>query len=140
MPEEPTIPDLVELVRQAFDAGNRHDLDALMAFFAPGAVVDMSDMALGIFEGVAAIRGFLEDWWGTWGDHLVEAQEMVNLGDGVVYTHTHETGRLKGSDGYVEQHRGWVFVWANRMVERLTAYLDVDEARAAAERLAEERG
>jgi len=30
MSEEPTTPDLMELMRQAFDAGNRHDLEALM--------------------------------------------------------------------------------------------------------------
>ena len=110
-----------------------------MRFFSADAVVDMSDMALGTFEGAAAIRGFLEDWWGTWGDHLVEDEEMVDLGHGVVYTHAREAGRLVGSDGYVEQHRGWVFVWVNRMIERLTAYLDIDDARAAAERIAEER-
>jgi ketosteroid isomerase-like protein len=140
MPEEATTPDLRELTRRAFDAGNRHDLDALMTFFAPDAVVDMSDLALGTFEGVTAIRRFLEDWWGTWGDHLIEEEETVDLGHGVVYTHAREAGRLEGSDGYVEQHRGWVLVWANRMIERFTAYLDIGEARAAAQRLAEERG
>ena len=139
MSAESTTPELAELMRQAFDAGNRHDLDALMRFFSADAVVDMSDMALGTFEGPAAIRGFLEDWWGTWGDHLVEAEEMVDLGHGVVFTHTREAGRLMGSDGQVEQHRGWVFVWVDGMVERFTAYLDPDEARAAAERLAASR-
>jgi ketosteroid isomerase-like protein len=140
MSEESTTPDLMELMRQAFDAGNRHDLDALMRFFSAEAVVDMSDMALGTFEGAGQIRGFLEDWWGTWGDHLVEAEEMADLGHGVMYAHAHEAGRPMASDGYVEQHRGWVFVWVDRMIERFTAYLDVDEARAAAERLAQERG
>jgi ketosteroid isomerase-like protein len=140
MSEESTTPDLVELTRRAFDAGNRHDLDALMTFFAPDAVVDMSDLALGTFEGVTAIGRFLEDWWATWGDHLIEAEETVDLGHGVVFVHAHEAGRLLGSDGRVEQHRGWVLVWMQGSIERLAAYLDVEEVRAAAKRLAAERG
>jgi ketosteroid isomerase-like protein len=139
MSEESTARDLTDLMRQAFDAGNRHDLDALMRFFAADAVVDMSDMTLGTFEGAAAIRSFLEDWWGTWGDHLVEEEEIVDLGHGVVFVHAHEAGRLVGSDGRVDQHRGWVFVWVQGSIERLAAYLDVEEARTAAERLAESR-
>jgi hypothetical protein len=30
-------------------------------------------------------------------------------------------------------------IWADGLIERTTAFLDIDEARAAAERLAEER-
>jgi ketosteroid isomerase-like protein len=140
MPEEPTTPDPVELTRQAEDAWSRHDLDALMGFYAYDAVFDLSDLGIGTFEGAAAIRGFLEDWLGTWGDHLIEIEEMVDLGHGVVFACAREAGRLVGSDGQVEQHRGWVFVWVDRMVERFTAYLDIDDARAAAERLAESKG
>jgi hypothetical protein len=34
---------------------------------------------------------------------------------------------------------GRVFLWVDGLIERVTAYLDIEEARAAAERLAEER-
>jgi ketosteroid isomerase-like protein len=61
MPEESTTPDLVELTRQAFDAANRGELDAMMSFLAPHAVFEAT--ALGVsFEGVAAVRGVIEDW------------------------------------------------------------------------------
>jgi hypothetical protein len=30
--------------------------------------------------------------------------------------------------------------WADGLIERVTTFLDIDEARAAAERLAQERG
>jgi hypothetical protein len=33
-----------------------------------------------------------------------------------------------------------VTLWAERLIERVTIHLDIDEARAAAERLAQERG
>jgi len=139
MAEESTTPDLVELTRHAFGAANSHDLDVLMGFFAPEALYDLSDLALGTFEGAVAIRSFIEDWWGTWGEHLLEAEEIVDLGHGVVFTAIREDGRLVGSDGHVEQRRGWILLWTRGMIESFTAFLDPDEARPAAERLAEER-
>jgi ketosteroid isomerase-like protein len=138
MAEESTTSNLVELTRHVVEAASRHDLDALMGFYAPDAVWDVE--GLGTFEGVAAIRSFLEDWWGTWGDHLVEVEEIADLGHGVVFSCAQEDGRLAGSDGHVEQRRGWVFLWVQGVIDRQAGYLDIDAARAAAERLAESRG
>jgi ketosteroid isomerase-like protein len=141
MPEEESAtPDLVELTRRALEAANRHDLDTLMDSYAPDAVWDLSDAGIGIFEGVPAIRSFIEDWWGTWGNHLMEVGEIVCLGRGVVFSSIREDGRLVGSDSHVEQRRGWFFLWVQGLIERQAVYLDVHHARAAAERLAEERG
>jgi ketosteroid isomerase-like protein len=140
MSQEPTTPDLAELTRDVLDAASRHDLDAAMSFYAPDAVWDLTDAALGTFEGVAAIRSFVEDWWGTWADYLLEGEETVDLGHGVVFSSVREDGRLVGSDGHVEQRVAFIFLWAQGVVERQTAHLDIDQARAAAERLAEERG
>jgi ketosteroid isomerase-like protein len=140
MPEESTTPDLVELTRRTFEAGSRHDVEAALSFYAPDAVLDLTDGALGYFEGVASIAGFLQEWWGTWGEHLIEVEESADLGHGVVFSRVWEDGRLAGSDGHVQQRRGWVLVWVEDVISRATAYLDIDAARAAAERLAEERG
>jgi hypothetical protein len=41
---------------------------------------------------------------------------------------------------FVERRVAAVAVWADGLIERLTTYTDIDEARAAAERLAEEPG
>ena len=139
MPEECTTPDLVELVRDLFETASRTDLDAHMRFYAPDALFDVSEPGLGTFEGSAAIRSFLGDWWGTWEDYQVEVQDALDLGHGVVFVALWEEGRLVGSDGRVEQQRGWVQLWADGRVVRVTGYTDIDEARAAAERLAEER-
>ena len=49
-------------MRQAFVAGDRHDVDVIMAFHAPKAVWDLSDQGRGKFGGVAAIGGWVEDW------------------------------------------------------------------------------
>jgi ketosteroid isomerase-like protein len=139
MIKESTPPDLVKLMRDAFEASSRHDLDTLMGFFAPDAVWDISEGALGTFVGVAAIRSLVADWWGTWGEHVIEEDEIVDLGHGVVFASVREDGRLIGSERHVEQRRGWVYLWIEDSAERATVYLDIDEARAAAERVAEER-
>jgi ketosteroid isomerase-like protein len=140
MSEESTAPDLVKMTRRLFEAGSRNDIDALMGFYAPNAVWDMSNVGIGTFEGVDAIRSFVEDWLGTWGDHAIEVEEVVDLRHGVVLSSIREDGRLVGSDGHVEQRRVGVVVWVRGVIERSTTYADIDEARAAAERLSEERG
>ena len=140
MVEESTTPDLVELTRALFEASKRHDLDAYMGFFAPDAVFDLSDLGIGTFVGEAGIRGFLDDWWGTWAKHRSEVEEIADLGHGVVFARAWEDGRLVGSEGHVEQRVGRVVLWGQGMIERFTAYSDIDQARAAAERLAQERG
>ena len=138
MPEEPATPDLVELVRQAFDAGNRHDVDAIMGLHAPEAVWDLSDQGLGTFEGVAAIRGWVEDWFGTWADLRMDVLDVVDLGHGVVFSRVREEGRLADGDGHVEQQRGWVILGGQGKIARAEIYLDIGAGCAAAERLAEE--
>jgi hypothetical protein len=70
----------------------------------------------------------------------MEVEQIVCLGHGVVFSSIREDGRLVGSDSHVEQRRGWFFLWVRGTIERQAVYLDVDHARAAAERLAEERG
>ncbi len=137
MPEESTTPDPVELVRRQFEAGNRRDLDAVTSSFAPDAVLD--GRALGDhFEGRAAIRSFIEDWFGTYEELEFGLDEVRDLGKGVVFAVVTQNGRPVGSAGHVRQREGWVYVWVGGSVAQLTIS-DIDEARAGAERLAQER-
>jgi ketosteroid isomerase-like protein len=138
MPEESTTPDPVELVRRQFEAGNRRDLDAVTSSFAADAVLD--GRALGDrFERRAAIRRFVEDWFGAYEELEFGLEEARDLGKGVVFAVVTQNGRPLGSEGHVRQREGWVYVWAGNLIARLTIS-DIDEARATAARLAEERG
>src|SRR3954452_24693702 len=140
MPEESTTPDPVELTRLAFEAVNQRDIDAIMSFFAPDAVLD-GRVAGDLFEGRAAIRGFLEEWFGSFAELRFEVEEFVVLDDGVVLAVVNQEGRPVGVDGQVHQREGWAIWWsAHGLLVRLTVHTDIDEARAAAERLAESRG
>jgi ketosteroid isomerase-like protein len=138
MPEESTTPGPVALTRRAFEAVNQRDIDAVMSFFAPDAVLDGR---VEVCEGRAAIRAFLDDWFGSFAELRMEGEEFVVLDDGVVLAVVNQEGRLVGVDRQVHQREGWVICWsADGLLVRLTTRTDIDEARAAAERLAESRG
>jgi ketosteroid isomerase-like protein len=141
MPEESTEPDLEEAIRRSVEATNRRDFDGVLASYRPDAVWDASQMGAGIFEGRAAIRGFIEDWHGAYEDLEQVIEEFRDLGNGVTFGVFHQRARLPGSSGFVEFRYGGFAIWRAGVIERVKVYSsDSDEARAAAEGLAEERG
>ena len=126
----------VEIVRKQLEALNRRDLDGVMNSVAEDAVLDgRADL----IEGRAAIRGFLEEWFGAYEKLDFELEEVSHLGGGVVFAVVIQDGRPVGADGHVRQREGWVYLCVGGSIARLTTS-DVDQARAAAERLAEQRG
>jgi ketosteroid isomerase-like protein len=137
--EESTTPDLVERSRAAFEAANRHDLDEAMSVFAPNAVWEAIGMGTS-FEGVTAIRGLCEDWIGAYERYEIEAVEILDLGNGVVFAVSRQKGRLAGSSGEVRVRQGTVSIWVDARIVSIRNYGDVAEARAVAERIAESRG
>jgi ketosteroid isomerase-like protein len=141
MSQEPTTPDLVEFTRRSLEAANRGDFDAMLRTGAPDAVWDLNPLGgLGTFEGHVAIRRFLEDWHANYEELEIATEEILDLGNGVIFSVVIQKGRPVGTSGYVQQRQAIVFVWEEGLFVRITHYGDIDEARAAAERLAESRG
>ncbi len=136
MPEET---DLLDNVRTVTDAFARGDIDAAAAFYSDDAVFDMSSVGVGIFEGREAIRGLLEDWVGSYEDYEAVLEQLLDLGNDVTFHVTLHRGRLVGSSGVVELRHSYCVTWADGFVERVTVRPDIDNARADAERLAQER-
>jgi ketosteroid isomerase-like protein len=139
MPEKSTTPDLEELWRRLLDALNSRDFDAVMNFYAPDAVLNSMGMRIS-FAGVAAIRGYFEDFINAYEEYEVEPQEILDLGNGITFGVLLQQGRPVGSSGRVQMRFGIVALTADGVVARQTMYTDTDQGRAAAERLAEERG
>src|SRR5439155_19160794 len=83
MSEDSTNPDLVERMWRRVDAADSGDTDAMTSFFASDAVWDSSPMGMEVFEGRAAIRRFLEDWWGDYEVSGAKAEEVLDLGNDV---------------------------------------------------------
>jgi ketosteroid isomerase-like protein len=139
MPEESTTPDLVELTRRLVEAGSRRDYDAFMSLYGPDAVLKLTGLGTS-FEGLVAIRGFWEDWSGAYEEVAVETEEILDLGNGVTFAVVLQEARPVGSSGRVQMRAASIGVWAEGVLVRQTLYTDIDQARAAAERLTESRG
>src|SRR5438552_11540679 len=137
MPDESTTPDLVERVRGLVDAVDRCDVDTVVSFHAPDAVLEA---AVGRFEGVAAIRGFIEDWLANYEEFAATLEEVQDLGNGVTFSVIRQQGRLVGSSGHVQLRHAMVDVWVDGVIARAITGPDIDEGRAVAQRIAEERG
>jgi ketosteroid isomerase-like protein len=137
MPEGSTTHDPVELVRGILEAANREDWDAILAFYAPNAVWDTDGM--GTFEGPAAIRGFWEDWWGSYEHLQIDVLEILEIGSGVVLAAFHFQGAPKGTTAEAQTYIALVYEWVHGAVARVNTYFDISQGRAAAEGLAEER-
>ena len=139
MPKESTTPDLVGLVRRLDEAANRLDFDAAVSVYAPDAVWEgrASGMA---FEGRTEIRGFWEDMTVAYEEFEWRSEEILDLGNEVTFVVSRASGRPVGSSGWVELRLAIVAVWEEGSIVQGTTYTDIDEARAAADRLAEERG
>jgi ketosteroid isomerase-like protein len=138
MSKESTTPDLAVLQR-IVDAANARDLDAAMSCYTPDGVYDMSPVGLGIRRGHVAIRDHFEEWWSGYEEYQHELEEIRDLGGSVAFCVLVQRGRLPGSTGWVQLRYPAVVTWRSGLIERITVYGDIEENRAAAERLAEER-
>jgi ketosteroid isomerase-like protein len=140
MYEESTTPGPVELARRSFAPINGRDIEATMSFYGPDSVWDMSTLGLGVYKGLEAIRGFFDDWTSSYEEFEIEPEEILDFGDGVVLAVIRQNARPVGSSAHVELRYAAVSAWVEGVNVRTTNYRDIDEARAAAERLAESRG
>jgi ketosteroid isomerase-like protein len=140
MPEDSTTPDLVELARRTHEAAKRGDLRTMLSNFGPDPVWDDTAIGLGTHAGLEEIREHLEDWLGSYEEFEIDMEEWLDLGNGVTLEVNVQKGRPLGSTGEVDLRYAGVTVFVDGKVERFTTYTDIDEARAAAERLTRERG
>jgi hypothetical protein len=139
MSQERTSPDPAELTRHVYASLNRRDLGAIMGCIGSDSVLDASQWGLGIHTGPKAIRGFLDGWYGRLAELGVRVVEMQDFSRGVIFV-VHKAHRAKAEHASLELEAAPVYQWVEHTLARVTAYTDVDEGRAAAERLAEERG
>jgi ketosteroid isomerase-like protein len=140
MPKESTTPEMLATTRRTNEAIIRLDFDAVVGIFWPDAVLDTSPVGMGVFEGPEAIRGFYDDWFGSYEDFEQVIEEAHDLGSDVGLAVYLQRGRPAGSSGFVELRYAGIGIWRDGLVERLNLYTDIDEARTTAERLAQERG
>ena len=125
----------VELTRQAVDALNRHDLDALLMLVDPE--VDFADLIVeleggGSFHGHGGIRSWWESYLAVFPNLSVEIDEVRDFG-----TVTYARGRVRGhgseSDPSFEQAFHTVGEWRDeQLIWSRSFRTDADAVEAAA--------
>ncbi len=136
MSEKGGTPDPVELIRAS--AG---DLDAWLSNFAPDAIWDASriGMGVGVVEGVGAIRRLIIDFYRRFDNPRIELNEVRDLGNGITFAVFASEGRIPGGEGVITERVAQIQEWVDGLVVRVIDFRDIDEARAAAACLAEQR-
>ena len=118
---------------------NSRDLDAVSDLFAPGSAWDASRWGLGFHEAPVALRRFLQDWIGSFDRYELTVQEASDLGNGVVFAvFLHVATYPQGGGDALRVRSSTVLRWRGEHLVSLTSYMNLDEARAAAEQLARE--
>jgi ketosteroid isomerase-like protein len=131
-------PDVLERARSFCESIERRDFDAALSLFGPDPVWDMSGVGLGPSKGRGQIRDLLEDWSLAYEEWQIAFDEFLDLGNEVVFAIVTERGRLVGSSAHLHLRYAVVAMFEDRKPAKISAYMDIEEARTAA--LAEARG
>ena len=101
----------VEIARQAFDAYNRRDQEAVLALLAEDVEVFSSpDLPNGgTFHGPAGYREWIRQWVEAWDEHRVEVLDVEPIGDRHVLTTVRQFGRGALSGIEIEMDSAMLF-------------------------------
>lgn len=126
--------ETIEVVRRAYEAFNRGDLEAMSAEAAPEfeyIATGVIPGAGGVYRGAAQYRRFLEWWWGEFAQPDVQVHELVDAGDRVLAS---VTFRGCGKQSGVETTWSLWQLWTTRdgKVMRGQGFTNREEALEAA--------
>jgi ketosteroid isomerase-like protein len=125
----------VEIVRRAWDAFLRGDLDAMAREWAPDIVWETEhfrDWPENRYDGVEGVRRFLAEWRDLWPDQATVVEDIRLAPDGrvVALVHYRLTGRSSGLGA--EMKAAQIVTIKDGKVVRLANYDDRSEALEAA--------
>jgi ketosteroid isomerase-like protein len=140
--------EAVELVREAFTAaarvtdpsGRRLDAldpetrEAVFDFFHPEIELreDPRFPEGGVYRGIDAVRRYFDQFVQSFGEFVFDAPELVALATDTVLLEFRIRMRGRESGAVMEVNPGWIYTLRDGKVVRLEAYLDREQARAAA--------
>ena len=124
----------VELVREAIEAFNQGDMEAMLRVgYAEEFEYDWSRSMgpnRGIYRGIEGFMEFVHDQWSTFDEVKLEAHEFIPRGDHVVVT---TTTHGRGRQGIpVTAKSAHLYTFENGRLVRITLFQDREGALAAA--------
>jgi ketosteroid isomerase-like protein len=118
--------DNVDLVRAAWEAWERGEMEALFAFYDPAIVWDQTGYAgselSGVYHGHEGIKRFFREWLAPFESFYAHAEDFVDAGEAVV-VRCRQGGRGKASGAVVEMPPYWqVYRLRDGRVVRIEVY------------------
>ncbi len=103
--------DREQLVRRAWDAYNRGEIEETLAFLDPEIVVEspVSMMNAGTFHGIDGFLGWLGEWNEAWDSFQTEITEIELVGEMIAVTRMRQHGTGRGSGAEVTMEAGWIY-------------------------------
>jgi ketosteroid isomerase-like protein len=124
----------VDVVRAAWEAWERGDMDAVFATYDPGIVWDQTHAATaelsGVYRGHDGVRDFFRAWLAPFDGYYGHADEFIDAGDSVVAT-VRQGGRGKESGAEVEMCIWQVYRVRDGLIVEITPYETRAEALGA---------
>ena len=122
----------VEIVRNGFEAWDRHDYQEAASHFSPDVEIDVTDRVLNpaIYRGLDGAMRFRDEIAETWDEFHVEIEDVLSAGDEVVVL-VRSSGLGRASGAQVDSRAAWVAAVREQRITRLRLYRDRSRALAA---------
>jgi ketosteroid isomerase-like protein len=123
-----------DLVRRAWDAYDRGDIEATLAIFDPAVLIHVPvNMAnAGNHHGKEGFVAWLAQWNEAWESFTATVIGVETVGERHVLTQISQSGVGRGSGVEVTMQTGWVFELADGLCTYLSVHPNLEAARAEA--------
>jgi ketosteroid isomerase-like protein len=121
----------IERLREGYELINRRDFDAVLAMADPDFVYEndpAGPLGATVYRGRAAVKGFWEDFLGTFDDFHHEPYEFREAGGGKILVRVHMATYLQGNDEPLRFD--YTHLWTIRGDEAVRCRLYFDHAEA----------
>ncbi len=119
----------VEVVRNAYAALNRNDIDGFVKDFDPDVVrIEFEGLPMaGTYRGLEAVREHVSQGRGTWAEGSCEPEQFTVAGDKVIVS-PHVRVRLKDRTDWIEGRTGDVFTFRDGKVIEFRTFQEESDA------------
>ena len=123
----------VQIVRGAFDAFNRGDLDAVSAVHDPAIewITSSEDPDPATHRGPDGVRRYFEQWIDSFAGLRAELEESFEVPEDRVFTTVHYIGRGSASGVDMDWRQSLVFSLHDLLIVRVEEYFDRSKALEA---------
>jgi ketosteroid isomerase-like protein len=125
----------VELVRRAWEAWQRGDIDAQFEFWDRDIVWDLThfrEWPESTYDGHEGVRRFLSEWLEVWDEYEVGLDETLATPDGRVMSLAWQRGKGRESGLVMEMEWAQIYTFQGHKITRIDNYDDRDAALKAA--------